>query len=156
MILNACHNDGRFYFRKTFDNTLTMVYYIYNETMLLHRKEEPEMRIYLTDTNEYDEISIFSRNGIEGNVEKLGISYSYLKGAYTMSKDQLEWLMRFSEQIQHCDDMMNRLDAGTANEIFDDCAFECAYYYLFINRLEKALKKECAKRKYMRRVSYAA
>lgn len=114
------------------------------------------MRIYLTDVDEYDEISIFSRNGIEGNAEKLGISYSYLKGAYTMNKDQLEWLMKFSKQIQHCDDMMDKLDAETANEIFDDCAFKCAYYYLFINRLEKALKKECAKRKYMRRVSYAA
>lgn len=114
------------------------------------------MRIYLTDTNEYDEISIFSRNGIEGNAEKLGISYSYLKGTYTMTKDQLEWLMKFSKQIQHCDDMMDRLDTETANEIFDDCAFECAYYYIFINRLEKALKRECAKRKYMRRVSYAA
>lgn len=114
------------------------------------------MRIYLTDTNEYDEISIFSRNGIEGNAEKLGISYSYLKGAYTMSKEQFEWLMRFSQQIQHCDDMMDRLGAEIANEIFDDCAFECAYYYIFINRFEKALKKECAKRKYMRRVSYAA
>lgn len=33
------------------------------------------MRIYLTDVDEYDEISIFSRNGIEGNAEKLGISY---------------------------------------------------------------------------------
>lgn len=114
------------------------------------------MKIYLTDVDEYDEISIFSRNGIEGNAEKLGISYSYLKGAYTMNNEQFEWLMKFSKQIQHCDDMMDKLDAGTANEIFDDCAFECAYYYLFINRLEKALKKECAKRKYMRRVSYAA
>lgn len=119
-------------------------------------KGRNKMRIYLTDTDEYDEIPIFSRNGIEGNAEKLGISYSYLKGAYTIKTSQLEWLMKFSNQIQHCDDMMNRLDAGTANEIFDDCAFECAYYYLFINRLEKALKKECAKRKYMRRVSYAA
>lgn len=27
------------------------------------------MRIYLTDVDEYDEISIFSRNGIEGNAE---------------------------------------------------------------------------------------
>ncbi len=114
------------------------------------------MRIYLTDTNEYDEISIFSRNGIEGSAEKLGISYSYLKGAYTMTKDQLEWLMKFSKQIQRCDDMMDRLDTETANKIFDDCAFECAYYYIFINRLEKALKRECAKRKYMHRVSYAA
>lgn len=58
------------------------------------------MRIYLTDVDEYDEISIFSRNGIEGNAEKLGISYSYLKGAYTMNNEQLEWLMKFSKQIQ--------------------------------------------------------
>lgn len=120
------------------------------KTTKFYRKEKKCVQ------TEYDEISIFSRNGIEGNAEKLGISYSYLKGAYTMNKDQLEWLMKFSKQIQHCDDMMDKLDAETANEIFDDCAFECAYYYLFIDRLEKALKKECAKRKYMRRVSYAA
>ena len=132
------------------------MYYIYSKAIPIKERKKAKMRIYLTDTDEYDEISIFSRNGIEGNAEKLGISYSYLKGAYTMNKDQLEWLMKFSKQIQHCDDMMDKLDAETANEIFDDCAFECAYYYLFINRLEKALKKECAKRKYMRRVSYAA
>jgi hypothetical protein len=132
------------------------MYYIYSKAIPIKERKKAKMRIYLTDTDEYDEISIFSRNGIEGNAEKLGISYSYLKGAYTMNKDQLEWLMKFSKQIQHCDDMMDKLDAETANEIFDDCAFECAYYYLFIDRLEKALKKECAKRKYMRRVSYAA
>jgi hypothetical protein len=132
------------------------MYYIYSKAIPIKERKKAKMRIYLTDTDEYDEISIFSRNGIEGNAEKLGISYSYLKGAYTMNKDQLEWLMKFSKQIQHCDDMMDKLGAETANEIFDDCAFECAYYYLFIDRLEKALKKECAKRKYMRRVSYAA
>lgn len=147
---------GDFILEKIFDNTLIMMYYIYSKAIPIKERKKAKMRIYLTDTDEYDEISIFSRNGIEGNAEKLGISYSYLKGAYTMNKDQLEWLMKFSKQIQHCDDMMDKLDAGTANEIFDDCAFECAYYYLFINRLEKALKKECAKRKYMRRVSYAA
>jgi hypothetical protein len=132
------------------------VYYIYSKAIPIKERKKAKMRIYLTDTDEYDEISIFSRNGIEGNAEKLGISYSYLKGAYTMNNEQFEWLMKFSKQIQHCDDMMDKLDAETANEIFDDCAFECAYYYLFIDRLEKALKKECAKRKYMRRVSYAA
>lgn len=147
---------GDFILEKIFDNTLIMVYYIYSKAIPIKERKKAKMRIYLTDTDEYDEISIFSRNGIEGNAEKLGISYSYLKGAYTMNKDQLEWLMKFSKQIQHCDDMMDKLDAETANEIFDDCAFECAYYYLFIDRLEKALKKECAKRKYMRRVSYAA
>lgn len=147
---------GDFILEKIFDNTLIMMYYIYSEAIPIKERRKAKMRIYLTDTDEYDEISIFSRNGIEGNAEKLGISYSYLKGAYTMNKDQLEWLMKFSKQIQHCDDMMDKLDAETANEIFDDCAFECAYYYLFIDRLEKALKKECAKRKYMRRVSYAA
>ena len=147
---------GDFILEKIFDNTLIMMYYIYSKAIPIKERKKAKMRIYLTDTDEYDEISIFSRNGIEGNAEKLGISYSYLKGAYTMNKDQLEWLMKFSKQIQHCDDMMDKLDAETANEIFDDCAFECAYYYLFINRLEKALKKECAKRKYMRRVSYAA
>ena len=132
------------------------MYYIYSKAITIKGRKKAKMRIYLTDTDEYDEISIFSRNGIEGNAEKLGISYSYLKGAYTMNNEQFEWLMKFSKQIQHCDDMMDKLDAETANEIFDDCAFECAYYYLFIDRLEKALKKECAKRKYMRRVSYAA
>lgn len=147
---------GDFILEKIFDNTLIMMYYIYSKEIPIKERKKAKMRIYLTDTDEYDEISIFSRNGIEGNAEKLGISYSYLKGAYTMNKDQLEWLMKFSKQIQHCDDMMDKLDAETANEIFDDCAFECAYYYLFIDRLEKALKKECAKRKYMRRVSYAA
>jgi hypothetical protein len=147
---------GDFILEKIFDNTLIMMYYIYSKAIPIKERKKAKMRIYLTDTDEYDEISIFSRNGIEGNAEKLGISYSYLKGAYTMNKDQLEWLMKFSKQIQHCDDMMDKLDAETANEIFDDCAFECAYYYLFIDRLEKALKKECAKRKYMRRVSYAA
>lgn len=147
---------GDFILEKIFDNTLIMMYYIYSKAIPIKERKKAKMRIYLTDTDEYEEISIFSRNGIEGNAEKLGISYSYLKGAYTMNKDQLEWLMKFSKQIQHCDDMMDKLDAETANEIFDDCAFECAYYYLFIDRLEKALKKECAKRKYMRRVSYAA
>ena len=147
---------GDFILEKIFDNTLIMMYYIYSKAIPIKERKKAKMRIYLTDTDEYDEISIFSRNGIEGNAEKLGISYSYLKGAYTMNNEQLEWLMKFSKQIQHCDDMMDKLDAETANEIFDDCAFECAYYYLFINRLEKALKKECAKRKYMRRVSYAA
>lgn len=147
---------GDFILEKIFDNTLITMYYIYSKEIPIKERKKAKMRIYLTDTDEYDEISIFSRNGIEGNAEKLGISYSYLKGAYTMNKDQLEWLMKFSKQIQHCDDMMDKLDAETANEIFDDCAFECAYYYLFIDRLEKALKKECAKRKYMRRVSYAA
>lgn len=147
---------GDFILEKIFDNTLIMMYYIYSKAIPIKERKKAKMRIYLTDTDEYDEISIFSRNGIEGNAEKLGISYSYLKGAYTMNKDQLEWLMKFSKQIQHCDDMMDKLDAETAYEIFDDCAFECAYYYLFIDRLEKALKKECAKRKYMRRVSYAA
>jgi hypothetical protein len=147
---------GDFILEKIFDNTLIMMYYIYSKAIPIKERKKAKMRIYLTDTDEYDEISIFSRNGIEGNAEKLGISYSYLKGAYTMNNEQFEWLMKFSKQIQHCDDMMDKLDAGTANEIFDDCAFECAYYYLFINRLEKALKKECAKRKYMRRVSYAA
>lgn len=147
---------GDFILEKIFDNTLIMMYYIYSKAIPIKERKKAKMRIYLTDTDEYDEISIFSRNGIEGNAEKLGISYSYLKGAYTMNKDKLEWLMKFSKQIQHCDDMMDKLDAETANEIFDDCAFECAYYYLFIDRLEKALKKECAKRKYMRRVSYAA
>lgn len=147
---------GDFILEKIFDNTLIMMYYIYSKAIPIKERKKAKMRIYLTDTDEYDEISIFSRNGIEGNAEKLGISYSYLKGAYTMNKDQLEWLMKFSKQIQHCDDMMDKLDAETANEIFDNCAFECAYYYLFIDRLEKALKKECAKRKYMRRVSYAA
>lgn len=147
---------GDFILEKIFDNTLIMMYYIYSKAIPIKERKKAKMRIYLTDTDEYDEISIFSRNGIEGNAEKLGISYSYLKGAYTMNKDQLEWLMKFSKQIQHCDDMMDKLDAETANEIFDDCAFECAYYYLFIDRLEKALKKECAKRKYMRRVFYAA
>lgn len=147
---------GDFILEKIFDNTLIMMYYIYSKAIPIKERKKAKMRIYLTDTDEYDEISVFSRNGIEGNAEKLGISYSYLKGAYTMNKDQLEWLMKFSKQIQHCDDMMDKLDAETANEIFDDCAFECAYYYLFIDRLEKALKKECAKRKYMRRVSYAA
>lgn len=147
---------GDFILEKIFDNTLIMTYYIYSKAIPIKERKKAKMRIYLTDTDEYDEISIFSRNGIEGNAEKLGISYSYLKGAYTMNKDQLEWLMKFSKQIQHCDDMMDKLDAETANEIFDNCAFECAYYYLFIDRLEKALKKECAKRKYMRRVSYAA
>lgn len=147
---------GDFILEKIFDNTLIMMYYIYSKAIPIKERKKAKMRIYLTDTDEYDEISIFSRNGIEGNAEKLGISYSYLKGAYTMNKDQLEWLMKFSKQIKHCDDMMDKLDAETANEIFDDCAFECAYYYLFIDRLEKALKKECAKRKYMRRVSYAA
>ena len=147
---------GDFILEKIFYNTLIMMYYIYSKAIPIKERKKAKMRIYLTDTDEYDEISIFSRNGIEGNAEKLGISYSYLKGAYTMNKDQLEWLMKFSKQIQHCDDMMDKLDAETANEIFDDCAFECAYYYLFIDRLEKALKKECAKRKYMRRVSYAA
>ena len=147
---------GDFILEKIFDNTLIMMYYIYSKAIPIKERKKAKMRIYLTDTDEYDESSIFSRNGIEGNAEKLGISYSYLKGAYTMNKDQLEWLMKFSKQIQHCDDMMDKLDAETANEIFDDCAFECAYYYLFIDRLEKALKKECAKRKYMRRVSYAA
>lgn len=147
---------GDFILEEIFDNTLIMMYYIYSKAIPIKERKKAKMRIYLTDTDEYDEISIFSRNGIEGNAEKLGISYSYLKGAYTMNKDQLEWLMKFSKQIQHCDDMMDKLDAETANEIFDDCAFECAYYYLFIDRLEKALKKECAKRKYMRRVSYAA
>ena len=147
---------GDFILEKIFDNTLIMMYYIYSKAIPIKERKKAKMRIYLTDTDEYDEISIFSRNGIEGNAEKLGISYSYLKGAYTMNKDQLERLMKFSKQIQHCDDMMDKLDAETANEIFDDCAFECAYYYLFIDRLEKALKKECAKRKYMRRVSYAA
>lgn len=147
---------GDFILEKIFDNTLIMMYYIYSKAIPIKERKKAKMRIYLTDTDEYDEISIFSRNGIEGNAEKLGISYSYLKGAYTMNKDQLEWLMKFSKQIQHCDDMMDKLDAETANEIFDDCAFECAYYYLFIDRLEKALKKECAKRKYKRRVSYAA
>lgn len=147
---------GDFILEKIFDNTLIMMYYIYSKAIPIKERKKAKMRIYLTDTDGYDEISIFSRNGIEGNAEKLGISYSYLKGAYTMNKDQLEWLMKFSKQIQHCDDMMDKLDAETANEIFDDCAFECAYYYLFIDRLEKALKKECAKRKYMRRVSYAA
>lgn len=147
---------GDFILEKIFDNTLIVMYYIYSKAIPIKERKKAKMRIYLTDTDEYDEISIFSRNGIEGNAEKLGISYSYLKGAYTMNKDQLEWLMKFSKQIQHCDDMMDKLDAETANEIFDDCAFECAYYYLFIDRLEKALKKECAKRKYMRRVSYAA
>lgn len=147
---------GDFILEKIFDNTLIMMCYIYSKAIPIKERKKAKMRIYLTDTDEYDEISIFSRNGIEGNAEKLGISYSYLKGAYTMNKDQLEWLMKFSKQIQHCDDMMDKLDAETANEIFDDCAFECAYYYLFIDRLEKALKKECAKRKYMRRVSYAA
>lgn len=147
---------GDFILEKIFDNTLIMMYYVYSKAIPIKERKKAKMRIYLTDTDEYDEISIFSRNGIEGNAEKLGISYSYLKGAYTMNKDQLEWLMKFSKQIQHCDDMMDKLDAETANEIFDDCAFECAYYYLFIDRLEKALKKECAKRKYMRRVSYAA
>jgi hypothetical protein len=147
---------GDFILEKIFDNTLITMYYIYSKAIPIKERKKAKMRIYLTDTDEYDEISIFSRNGIEGNAEKLGISYSYLKGAYTMNKDQLEWLMKFSKQIQHCDDMMDKLDAETANEIFDDCAFECAYYYLFIDRLEKALKKECAKRKYMRRVSYAA
>lgn len=147
---------GDFILEKIFDNTLIMMYYIYSKAIPIKERKKAKMRIYLTDTDEYDEISIFGRNGIEGNAEKLGISYSYLKGAYTMNNEQFEWLMKFSKQIQHCDDMMGKLDAGTANEIFDDCAFECAYYYLFINRLEKALKKECAKRKYMRRVSYAA
>mgnify|MGYP006873254249 FL=1 len=147
---------GDFILEKIFDNTLIVMHYIYSKAIPIKERKKAKMRIYLTDTDEYDEISIFSRNGIEGNAEKLGISYSYLKGAYTMNKDQLEWLMKFSKQIQHCDDMMDKLDAETANEIFDDCAFECAYYYLFIDRLEKALKKECAKRKYMRRVSYAA
>lgn len=147
---------GDFILEKIFDNTLIMMYYIYSKAIPIKERKKAKMRIYLTDTDEYDEISIFSRNGIEGNAEKLGISYSYLKGAYTMNNEQFEWLMKFSKQIQHCDDMMDKLDAETANEIFDDCAFECAYYYLFINRLEKALKKECAKRKYMRRVSYAA
>lgn len=147
---------GDFILEKIFDNTLITMYYIYSKAIPIKERKKAKMRIYLTDTDEYDEISIFSRNGIEGNAEKLGISYSYLKGAYTMNKDQLEWLMKFSKQIKHCDDMMDKLDAETANEIFDDCAFECAYYYLFIDRLEKALKKECAKRKYMRRVSYAA
>lgn len=147
---------GDFILEKIFDNTLIMMYYIYSKAIPIKERKKAKMRIYLTDTDEYDEISIFSRNGIEGNAEKLGISYSYLKDAYTMTKEQFEWLMKFSKQIQHCDDMMDKLDAGTANEIFDDCAFECAYYYLFIDRLEKALKKERAKRKYMRRVSYAA
>lgn len=147
---------GDFILEKIFDNTLIMMYYIYSKAIPIKERKKAKMRIYLTDTDEYDEISIFSRNGIEGNAEKLGISYSYLKGAYTMNNEQFEWLMKFSKQIQHCDDMMDKLDAETANEIFDDCAFECAYYYLFIDRLEKALKKECAKRKYMRRVSYAA
>lgn len=114
------------------------------------------MRIYLIDTNEYDEISVFSRNGIEENALELGVSYSYLKGAYTMTKDKLEWLMEFSKQIQHCYDMASKLDYETVDRIDDDCEFECEYYLTYISRFEKALKKECAKRKYMRRVSYAA
>lgn len=114
------------------------------------------MRIYLTDTNEYDEIATFSRNGIEENALELGVSYSYLKGAYTITKNQLKWLMNFSEQIQHCQDMANKLDNETVDRIDGDCEFECEDYFTYINRLEKALKKECAKRKYMRRVSYAA
>lgn len=114
------------------------------------------MRIYFTDTNEYDEIKMFTETGIEDNALELGVSYSYLKGAYTMTKDQYGRLMKFSKRIQHCYDMASKLDYETADRIDDDCEFECDYYFTYINRLEKALTKECAKRKYMRRVSYAA
>lgn len=102
------------------------------------------MRIYFTDTNEYDEIKMFTENGIEDNALELGVSYSYLKGAYTMTKEQLEWLMKFSKRIQHCFDMADKLDDETAERISDDCAFECEHYFTYINRLEKALEKECA------------
>lgn len=52
--------------------------------------------------------------------------------------------------------MANKLDDETVDRIDGDCEFECEDYFTYINRLEKTLKKECAKRKYMRRVSYAA
>lgn len=111
------------------------------------------MKIYLTDAREIrdldtdeDFICMWDKS----------VHYDADMDAYPMTKDQFEWWEELLERKAHCDDMMDKLDAETANEIFDDCAFECAYYYLFIDRLEKALKKECAKRKYMRRVSYAA